>query len=75
MAAAVRFCPNCNTERPLEEFYCNGEIDGSPCNWDLSSAPIQDGGRPVLTPVQASGPAPTGVVCINGHPITAGDLI
>jgi len=76
MAAMIRICPNCNTERSLEEFYCSGEMGGSPCNWDLSSAPIQEPGRARVEPAPVASPAGSPVlVCVNGHPITPGDLL
>jgi hypothetical protein len=72
----MRFCPNCRTERSPEEIFCEGEVDGRLCDWPLSSIPIRpEGWRP---PVAAEAPAaaPTaGPVCVNGHPVGAGDLL
>lgn len=43
----MRFCPNCRTERSLQEFYCEGTIDGHRCQWDLSLEPLRNpGDRP-----------------------------
>src|SRR6201999_2953383 len=63
-------------ERPLEELYCNGKRDGKPCDWDLSSEPVKESGRLSLGPEPVAPPPPTAVlVCSNGHPVTAGDLL
>ena len=70
----IRFCPNCRTERPLTEFYCEGTRDGVTCHWDLSGVEISEPGavpRPTPTP-----PSPSaGSVCPNGHAVGQGDLI
>ena len=75
----IRYCPNCRTERPLTEFFCGGEIDGSPCNWDLSSEGIHpEGWRPpriVAELAAPSGPSLLRPVCRNGHPLEEGDLL
>ncbi|MDR2209139.1 MAG: DUF4011 domain-containing protein [Azoarcus sp.] len=78
----IRFCPNCQTERDLSEFFCAGEVDGVPCNWDLSGEAIHaEGWRPariVSAPPlpDAIGSAPTGQTrCLNGHAMEAGDFI
>ncbi|WP_296268505.1 AAA domain-containing protein [Pseudomonas sp. UBA6562] len=43
----MRFCPNCHTERGLDELFCAGTVHGQPCAWDLSAEPIHaDGWRP-----------------------------
>ena len=36
----IRLCPNCNTERPVTEFFCEGTVDGHNCGWDLSSVDV-----------------------------------
>ncbi|MBD2823607.1 DUF4011 domain-containing protein [Xenorhabdus sp. 5] len=47
--AMMRFCPHCQTERPLTEIFCEGHINTRPCGWDLSSELIrQSGWRPQL---------------------------
>ena len=67
----IRLCPNCRTERPLTEFYCEGTRDGLTCHWDLSGVEISERGA---TP---SPPAPVLTVprCPNGHAVGEGDLI
>ncbi|OWJ61630.1 AAA domain-containing protein [Paraburkholderia caledonica] len=43
----MRFCPNCKTERSVQEWYCEGTAAGAPCQWDLSALPIREpGSRP-----------------------------
>lgn len=43
----IRFCPNCNTERSLQEMFCEGTILQMACGWDLAGEPIHlDGWRP-----------------------------
>ncbi|UCZ85726.1 AAA domain-containing protein [Pseudomonas sp. L5B5] len=86
----IRFCPHCKTERPLQELFCEGTVDQHPCNWDLAGEPIRaDGWRPqaIVTqdtmaqdglPQATSAPAdntPQGLLCTNGHPMDAGDLM
>jgi primosomal replication protein N'' len=69
----IRFCPNCETERPLEEVLCDGEVDGAPCGWPLSGIALRPSGwRPVAPP--PPGP-PNTAACVNGHPMGAGDLM
>ena len=46
----IRLCPNCNTERPLTEFFCEGTVDGHNCGWDLSSVDITRPGTPAPKP-------------------------
>ncbi len=80
----IRFCPNCHTERPLGEMFCEGSIADQPCNWDLSSETIHPvGWRPQLVITQAT-LAPVvseaaqvlaGSLCENGHTMDAGDLM
>ncbi|MDC9598233.1 AAA domain-containing protein [Xenorhabdus anantnagensis] len=78
----MRFCPHCQTERPLTEIFCEGHISTQPCGWDLSAEPIHESGwRPQLpdsTPT--AGPADANHqehtdVCVNGHPMEESDLI
>ena len=74
MSEAVRFCPKCETERPLDEFFCQGEVDGLPCEWDLSAEPLRaPGWRPA--PPAEEAPPPVRPACPNGHPVSAGDLL
>lgn len=70
----IRFCPNCQTERPVDEIFCEGEVDGQPCGWDVSALTMRpEGWRPdqVGVPAQPS-PVP---LCENGHVLEAGDLL
>lgn len=71
MAAMIRLCPNCHTERELTELYCEGEIDGQQCSWDLTSTQISEAGQRRETQRSVI----FGPVCTNGHPMTAGDLM
>lgn len=75
----MRFCPNCHTERSVDEFYCAGTVNGSSCDWDLSLVPIRaDGWRPqevrTAEPRTEDQPGPA-LACINGHPMNEGDLM
>ena len=70
----IRLCPNCNTERPVTEFFCEGTVEGHNCGWDLSSVDVTAQGLPPPAPIPP-GPAPTNPTCRNGHPNTPGDLI
>ncbi|WP_177315605.1 hypothetical protein, partial [Burkholderia ubonensis] len=83
----MRFCPNCRTERSVDEWFCAGTIGGAICNWDLSGLPIRASGwRPqdVVTAdavnqhvasVSSESAARTSVSCVNGHPMNDGDLM
>lgn len=68
----IRLCPNCETERPLTESFCDGELDGATCGWALSGLPIrQERWRtPKIGSVATSPPR-----CINGHEVGDGDLM
>src|SRR4051812_27208408 len=69
----IRLCPNCDTERSVTEFFCEGMIDGHICGWDLSSVDVTaHGTRPPKPP---SAEPPTIPTCRNGHPNSPGDLI
>jgi primosomal replication protein N'' len=68
----VRLCPNCRTERPVSELYCEGVFDGSDCNWPLADEPIVQAGRP---PAPEPPAAPIGRRCVNGHTLGQGDEI
>ena len=71
----IRFCPNCQTERSLVEMFCEGEHDGQPCDWNLSSLPLRpEGWRPNATVVPPA-PLPEVIQCLNGHALEPGDLI
>lgn len=71
----IRLCPNCQSERPLHEMFCAGDIGGRPCGWDLSSLQERaEGWRPA--DVVASLVLPDEAArCVNGHPVDEGDLI
>ena len=69
----IRLCPNCRTERPLTEFYCEGTRDGVTCHWDLSGVEFSEPGAARVPSGQA--PAPTAPMCPNGHAVGEGDLI
>ncbi len=83
----MRFCPNCRTERSVDEWFCAGTVDGATCSWDLSGLPIRaNGWRPqeVVTrdtasqsrePVASEARMRTSITCVNGHPMDAGDLL
>ena len=70
----IRLCPNCNTERPLTEIFCEGTVDAHNCGWDLSAVDITLPGMPAPKPQ----PIPTpvrGPACRNGHENSPGDLV
>jgi len=82
MTEYVRRCPNCGSARPLSEYFCEGDKDGSPCHWPLldvlpTSAP--DAVVPQTAP--ASGATPklpkedSGPKCREGHTLADGDLL
>jgi primosomal replication protein N'' len=70
----IRFCPNCRTERPLTEFYCEGTRDGVTCHWDLSGVEFSEPGAGTR-PTEASPSPAAGSVCPNGHAVGQGDLL
>lgn len=75
----IRFCPSCHTERPVTEFFCQGEVNGQLCNWDIAAEQLHPSGwRPesvVVAPIHIAETATTvqALVCINGHPMAADD--
>lgn len=75
----IRFCPNCKTERPLTELFCEGTLSGSSCEWSLSDEPIRnEGWRPtVITTETEQTPAQAAVDqhCVNGHAMAEDDFI
>lgn len=75
----IHFCPNCKTERPLGEVFCEGTYLESRCNWLLSDEPIRpEGSRPApVVTATDSPPAPPRQdgLCSNGHPIDASDFM
>ncbi|EPM53472.1 hypothetical protein A256_11580, partial [Pseudomonas syringae pv. actinidiae ICMP 19103] len=79
----IRFCPNCKTERALQEMFCEGLIQERPCGWDLAGEPIHAAGwrpqavvteepLPQVSPTQGNAPD---LLCENGHPMVDGDLM
>lgn len=68
----IRHCPNCDTERPLTELFCEGVIGGHNCGWDLSTIDITARGAPKPAP---PAPEPAPLTCRNGHPVFPGDII
>ena len=76
----IRLCPNCATERPISEFFCEFvDSDGSTCNWDLTDvAPRQPGERESVVTAAAAPVADSQAsvrTCPNGHVADPGDLI
>lgn len=84
----MRWCPSCESERALDEHFCMGTTPtGNSCGWVLSGEPIHPRGwrpAPVVTHDQVGAKAPDEtaestveqtVVCFNGHPMEADDLI
>jgi primosomal replication protein N'' len=69
----IRLCPNCRTERPLSELFCEGTPEGKTCHWDLSGVDISTPG--VAPPTLPPPTAPTQRTCPNGHAVGDGDLI
>ncbi|WP_456777413.1 AAA domain-containing protein [Bradyrhizobium sp. USDA 3315] len=71
----IRLCPNCTTERPVTEIFCEGSLNGQTCGWDLSAVDITAPGttRPKATPpLSTPSKDPT---CRNGHQGSPGDLV
>jgi serine/threonine protein kinase len=85
MQTLIRRCPKCNSERPLAESFCEGEIDGVSCGWSLSSEPValpasasssEEQASPTAEespPIEANVP-PQRTVCANGHELPEGDI-
>lgn len=84
----IRYCPNCGTERELDEIYCEEIVDGVECGWSLTAVPIRPRGAgspppppPPPGPADPSAPsapsqqAGSAAACPNGHPAGAGDLL
>ncbi|MBF0542826.1 MAG: hypothetical protein HQM08_00220 [Candidatus Riflebacteria bacterium] len=65
-----KICPSCRDLRPSEELFCQHQIEGNTCGWDLSSEPI-------VIPETPSLPQDEKQVlrCVNGHPTNPGDLM
>jgi len=71
----IRLCPNCSTERPVSEIFCEGTLNGHTCGWDLSSVDITPAGSERPRPNPAVIPLPSAPTCRNGHQGSPGDLI
>lgn len=71
----IRFCPNCETERPLSEISCEGTLDGATCNWDLSHVPLHESGWRQEPATETAGEDGNIKRCPNGHPVEEGDVI
>jgi hypothetical protein len=72
----MRFCPNCETERPIDEVFCAGSVGDEFCNWDLTQLPISKSGwRPPNPDVRAEAVAAVSRTCTNGHALSSGDII
>jgi hypothetical protein len=71
----IRLCPNCNTERPVTEIFCEGALNGQNCGWDLSTVDITSPGAARPKPNPPENPAPSVPTCRNGHQGSPGDLV
>ncbi|HRD95343.1 MAG TPA: AAA domain-containing protein [Rubrivivax sp.] len=72
----IRFCPNCKTERPLTELFCEGDVNDQRCQWPLSDEPFRpEGWRPPALVTAHDVQQPHQVVCTNGHQMGPGDLL
>lgn len=70
----MRLCPGCQTERAVDELYCEERIGSDECGWDLSSVPVRAAGwRPAAA--VAAVVASQAQQCVNGHPVGQGDLL
>ena len=71
----IRYCPNCHTERGVDEMFCEGTFEDKPCDWPLSGVALrQSGWRPEAAP-PAPTTVPAGPRCTNGHILERGDLL
>jgi primosomal replication protein N'' len=84
MTELVRYCPNCDTERPAHELFCSGMMDGRRCGYALADLDVVPRGasqpRPTAGPEVPPGPEPIrpasdGPRCPNGHPVEPGDQL
>jgi primosomal replication protein N'' len=78
----IRYCPKCSTERELTESYCEGDIDGAICGWNLTTAAIRPrgAGAPPSPPNTPNYPMPppgggSQACCPNGHAVEEGELL
>ena len=73
----IRYCPNCKTERTLNELFCEGDFRGARCEWSLSDEPLRQPGwrPPVLVTEEERQTAAIDSLCTAGHAIAADDFI
>lgn len=79
----MRFCPNCKTERSVQEWFCEGIVDNAPCNWELSAIAIRENGyRPQELVTEEDKEQRQRILsassilrCANGHLMNQGDLM
>src|SRR5689334_2186344 len=71
----IRLCPNCNTERPVTEIFCEGTWNGQTCGWDLSTVDIASPGASRPSSKPSAAPSHGISTCRNGHPGSPGDLV
>src|SRR5262249_39849924 len=77
MIDLIRICPNCGSERPATEGSCQAEYQGRTCNWSLFDVPLATPGvsEPARESVLSEGAAGSERLCVNGHPVSEGDLL
>ncbi len=68
----MRFCPGCQTERIVDELFCEGMVGQDECGWDLSSVPVRAAGWRPAEPTMAERQLQR---CLNGHLVGEGDLL
>ncbi|WP_209910142.1 AAA domain-containing protein [Bradyrhizobium elkanii] len=71
----IRLCPNCTTERPVTEIFCEGTLNGQTCGWDLSTVDITPRSATRPKPNPPVNPSASIPICRNGHQGSPGDLI
>ncbi len=72
----MRLCPNCETERPITEYFCEGEVASQRCNWSLLDLPLKPPGwRPTAVVPAEVAVAVAPFTCTNGHGMKEGDLL
>lgn len=73
----IRYCPNCKTERPLTELFCEGDLNSARCEWSLSDEPLRQPGwrPPVLVTEESERVGETVGLCNAGHQMAADDFI
>ncbi len=77
MTDLVRICPNCGSERPATEVFCQADYPGGMCNWSLYDVQPTTPGiqEPTIEPMLPEEAAGSERLCVNGHPVSAGDLL